>query len=369
MSNQDARIRALRRVIGEARNAPAPELDWDKLEEGVLARIGAAPPRSATPWGRVALVAAAAAAVFAVGIGLRAQHHVETPVAQTSSSHVFGPGVATLDGSRLAAGDRVVADAHAIAVTEPGQAVWTLAAHSTATMADTGRYMTVRLDTGSVTVAVVPHHAPESFAIEVEQTRVAAHGTHFTVERVGNQAHVVLDEGVVAVGAAADRGRTHGFVMKAPSTGTFSLDGARTGEIRAPAAAAEPREPTAAAEPTAPAPKRAAPPTPVAPTAEDKGQPLPASPDDRDAEQGATKVMALVEKCFVDNTTSAGGVSIRVRSNLGFTVTPAGKVTKLVADPPLAPAVQQCSDHAVDTRLFARSRDGVQLTRTLHLAR
>lgn len=364
MSDEDARIRALRRVIDEARSAPTPELDWDNHEQRLLARLGEAPPRRAAPWGRVALVAAAAAAVVAIGVGVRSQQpHAVAPVAHARSPHVFGPGITTLDGTQLAVGDRVLADAHAIVVNEPGQATWTLAAHSTATMADTGRYMTVRLVTGKVDVAVVPHHAPESFAIEVGQTRVAAHGTHFTVERVGDQTRVVLSEGVIAVGAAADRGHTHGFEMTAPSTGTFSLDGARTGEIRRPTA-----EPAAAAPTAAPTPAPAAPAAAVVPKAKPQ-PPLPATPSDAEVDQGATKVMALVEKCFVDHTASTGGVSIRVRSSLAFTVTPAGKVTTLVSDPPLAPGVQTCSDQAVDQPIFPRSRDGVQLTRTLHLAR
>lgn len=362
MSHNDARIRALRQVTQEARSAPRPEPDWDAVEERLFARLPeAAPVVAPRPWGRVAVVATATAAAIAAAVALAPRHRDTAPVAKApaSTSHVYGPGIATLDGSSLAVGDRVVARDHAIVVTEPGHAVWTLAAHSSASMADTGRYMTVRLETGSVAVAVVPRHVPESFAIEVEQTRVAAHGTHFKVERAGDRAKVVLDEGVVAVGAAGDRGRTHGFIMEAPSTGSFSLDGAKTGEVDGPAPAAPSvREPVAVAR--TPRPARAA---------SALVKPLPDAPGTPELDRGATRVMSLVEKCFVDNTEAAGGVSISVLSTLDFTVTPTGKVADLRSDPPLAPPVLECTNRATDKALFPASQRGAKVTRTLHLAK
>ncbi|MEB2312563.1 MAG: FecR domain-containing protein [Sorangiineae bacterium] len=374
MSNESARIRALRQLTEEARQAPSPKLDWDALEERLFtAEPGLTLARVTPSRARWALLAAAAAAVVAGGVGLRggAPSQPSAAVSEPNHPRVFGPAGAALDGAALIEGDRVLAGDAPVVVSEPGRATWTLAPHGSATLVDAGRFRTVRLEAGAISVAVVPKLAPESFAIEVGHTRVAAHGTRFTVKRAGERAEVTLEEGVVAVGASADRGRTRGFVMRAPSTGRFSLDGAKLGEVNGPpadsleaarAGAEDERAATPAATPR--------PPKSTGPSA--RPEPDAARPDVPDAvalERGAARVMALVEECFSKGTAAPRGVAISARVSLSFSVLPSGEVAALTAEPPLSPEVQACSERELSGPLFAASRRGATITRTLHLAR
>lgn len=391
----DNEVRALRELVSERRSEPTPEIDWDRVEQQLMEKVESdapAPLPRPSPWPALAFVAAAAAIVIA-GIGVIGHfRHATTPhapvaqVLRTPTHHVFGVTQHTLSGDKLAVGDRVVATTHAVRVEHTGRVVWTLAPYSQATVAVKGRYLTVRLDKGSVTADVVPSPLPESFAVEVERTRIAVHGTHFTVQRIGDHAKVTLVRGVVAVGPSNERGHTTGWLMKAPATGTFSLDGARTGHVEqgkpANAGTTAPAPPTAAppAAPAAPvraapapkskrAPAPAAPAVAPAPAAKQPAPPLPDQPAEADLDSGADQVAATVRSCFTKNTASGKGMRISADSKLSIDVGPAGNITTLRFNPPLAPSVQRCSAGVMQSVHFPASKQGATVTRTLVLER
>lgn len=374
MDKQGGEARALRQVTRELQNHPAPELDWDRVEQALLERAAQAGPAPAPRHWRTLAAVAAAAAVAVAGLGVL--HHVRSnapaPVARTS--HVFGPQVSgTIDGNRLAVGDRVVASNQAVRVENAGRVTWTLAPHSSAELAVSGRYLTIRLDSGSISAQVVPSKRLENFAVEVGQTRIAVHGTRFTVRKLGASARVVLKRGVVAVGPSSERGHTHGWLMTAPATGTFSLDGARTGHVdEGSSTATEPvpaAQPTSASAPAAPAVAREPAHAPAPASAAKPAVPLLATPPQAELDQGADRVVDTVRSCFAQHTEVGGGVRTMASPTLSIQVAPSGKITTLRFDPPLAPSVQRCSASAMSSVHFSPSLKGATVTRALKLER
>src|SRR4029079_6822731 len=109
-----------------------------------------------------------------------------------------------------------------------GVVSFTLAPRSRVEMAssDPGS-MTVTLIHGSIHADVIPHPNGEAFAVEIDRTRVAAHGTSFTVTRHENHAMVDIEHGAVAVGPVGHPGSTQGWLLVGPDRAMFSLDGAR----------------------------------------------------------------------------------------------------------------------------------------------
>jgi hypothetical protein len=288
-------------------------------------------------------------------------------VLRAPSHRIFGVSQTKLSGDKLAVGDRVVAGAQAVRVEHAGRATWTLSPGGRATVALVGRYLTVRLETGSVTADVVPSPRPESFAVEVKGTRVAVHGTHFTVQRLGDHAKVTLERGVVAVGPTSERGHTQGWLMTAPATGTFSLDGASTGHVEQGKPAPEG---TAAARKPARAPAAAPTPAPAAPAqATGAPTPLPIQPTDDELTRGAEQVAATVRSCFAKHTESDQGMRISAHSKLSIDIAPGGNIQTLHFNPPLAPSVQRCSAGVMQSVHFAASKQGATVTRTLKLQR
>ena len=106
-----------------------------------------------------------------------------------------------LNGDQLALGTRLTAGNQPLVVEHLGRARWTLEPHATALVTDAGEFLTVKLESGALSAAVVPNPKPETFAVEVEGTRVAVHGTAFRVERVAERVQVEVSEGTVAVEA------------------------------------------------------------------------------------------------------------------------------------------------------------------------
>jgi ferric-dicitrate binding protein FerR (iron transport regulator) len=218
---------ALGRLIVELRAEPAPELDWDRVEARLLREPRTA-ARSATSelanrlrWPAMALVAAAA--VFAVVKRPHAPVAVAPPKAAAQLAR--GP----LNGDTLALGTHITAGNQAVVVEHQGRARWTLEPHATAFVSNAGEFLTVQLESGALSAAVVPNTKPETFAVEAGGTRVAVHGTAFRVERSGDRVLVQVSEGTVAV----EPTQTHSnpaFLLGRDSRGNFALDG-RSGSV------------------------------------------------------------------------------------------------------------------------------------------
>jgi ferric-dicitrate binding protein FerR (iron transport regulator) len=370
--------RALDRLILELREAPSPQLDWERVEARLMNEPRPERRRSLSFLHRlrlpaVALVAAAAVATLVM---------VRSKPAPVATKQMAKLRSAPLNGDQLALGTRVTAGNQPVVVEHPGRARWTLEPHATALVSDAGEFLTVKLESGALSAAVVPNPKPETFAVEVGGTRVAVHGTTFRVERVGERVQVEVSEGTVAVEASGARS-TPAFLLRRDSRGSFALDG-RTGSVEGNASEVvvggggrSHRTMVRAAPPVriAPAatvaPESETEPTTQAATPDVSAQPapaLPVQPSISDIENGVSAALELMNRCFHDQTRST---DIRVSANTGLTLSVAGDGTiqSVTFAPPLAPAVEDCAVSGLRALTFAHSVEGVTFTRLLELTR
>jgi len=375
-ADRDPNEEALERLIVELRAEPTPELDWDRVEARLMrepklvARSATSELASRLRWPAFAL--AAATAVFAFSKRTHAPVAVVAPKAAVLAS---GP----LNGDKLALGTHITAGNQSVVVEHQGRARWTLEPHATAFVSNDGEFLTVQLENGALSAAVVPNTKAETFAVEAGGTRVAVHGTAFRVERSGDRVLVQVSEGTVAV----EPTQTHSepsFLLRRDSRGNFALDG-RSGSVEGNASvvvgSASPRShrqiahasqplkiAPAPAQPVDTAPAAAAQAMVVAPAA----QALPLQPSISNIESGVSSAIGLLNGCFRDQTHSAG---IRVSASTGMTLSVAsdGTVQSVTFSPPLAPAVEDCAVLGLRTLTFAHSAEGVTFTRLLELTR
>lgn len=363
--------RALDRMILELREHPAPELDWDRMEARLMREPRPEPTSSSRSfWSHLRLPAAglvAAAALASLVIARRPTPVPAKPIAKLNDAPLNGDGLAV--GTRLTAGNQPLVVEH------QGRARWTLEPHGTALVADAGEFLTLKLESGALSASVVPNPKPETFAVEVEGTRVAVHGTAFRVERVAERVQVDVSEGTVAVEPSG----THSapaFLLRRNSRGTFALDG-KTGTVEGNASAVVAdgdgrqshrtlAKAAPAVRPHAPTTQPTKPEVSVGPIAQ--AQPLPAQPSISDIEKGVSSALDLMNRCFHDQTrTTANRVS--ASTALTLTVAGDGSIQSVTFAPPLAPGVEDCAVSGLRALTFARSLEGVTFTRLLELNR
>ncbi|WP_437686285.1 FecR family protein [Sorangium sp. So ce176] len=390
-----------------------PEPRWDAIERELFARlekpapVRRAPARERPPLGRALGFAAAAAAIaFAILAAGRSAPPVAVtsapPRARDLAEIPRAPGAADdLDFRALRPGDSIETAAYAVSFADVGSVRWTLLPNSRAVVRAVGAAgigHVVALERGSVR-ADVATRAPEeglveAFAVEVDGTRVAVHGTLFTVTRLDGRVEVDVEHGTVAVGPAAYRGATTAHLLVGPSRGTFSLDGGRDARLLQRLAA---QDSAPAVAPPAPAPPPAPPPPataaarppsgaaavaaaaaheedPAAPAGSSVAEPVaepmasppaePATSAEAPASESAAvepvpeaqpasappaltpaSVQSALSSCFARET--AGGSSLIRRSivsTLRISVRPDGSVAGVRFDPPLRPALQACAE-------------------------
>ncbi len=225
--------------------------------------------------------------------------------------------------------------------------------------------LVLALERGAVEADVTPVRDGEAFAIDVAgptgTTRVAVHGTHLRVAKKGNLVTVDLTEGVIAIGAPGE-GRTQGREIKAPAH--VELDAGSD-----PSAARVTTEARAAwsldlvsegRSPLLPIPPPFVPGSGHASTSTVKHLPVPpvsGAPSASAApiiplSQGAarTAIQVDVKRCAAQGAANGGSVTIRVESTLTVDVRADGTVAATRFDPPLSPAIQECSAKAVLAR-------------------
>lgn len=365
--------RALDRMILELREQPNPVLDWERIETRLLREPRPERKSAARSFlNRLRLPAAGLVAVAAVATLVMArQQPVPVPARQTAKL-----SSAPVNGDQLALGTRITAGNQPLVVDHPGRAHWTLEPHATALVTNAGEFLTVKLESGALSAVVVPNPKPETFAVEVEGTRVAVHGTAFRVERVAERVQVEVSEGTVAVEPSG----THSapaFLLRRDSRGDFALDG-HTGSVEGNASAvvadsgSKSHRTVATALPSThghgptPAAPRAKPEVSSEPVAQ--VQALPVQPSISDIESGVSSALVLMNRCFHDQTRSTGN---RVSASTGLTLSVAGDGTiqSVTFAPPLAPAVEDCAVTGLRSLTFAHSVEGVTFTRLLELSR
>jgi hypothetical protein len=233
--------------------------------------------------------------------------------------------------------------------------------------------LVIRLDSGSLSAEVVPVNRPESFVVEVAATRVAVHGTRFHVERRSSRVFVDVSEGAVAV--APLMGSDKRWLLRAPSSGDFALDGSSghvvtsepiksTARLASHAGSAVKPGPSAAAGDAASqeltAPDEAVDAAPA---------PLPDKPSIGELEAGLSLVIDRVSRCFTKHMPARGDMRVTARTTLKLKVAPDGSIAEQSFEPPLSPTVSACGALEAEQVRFVASREGVSVTRILELNR
>lgn len=386
--------RALERVVDEVRDERTPIIDWERVEARLLARVARdeaprfAPRTERSVLARVATYAAAAA-VVALGLGASAGHGPRGPSARPP--HAVDPAsVALVEGgdhdfTRLAVGDAIETSAEPVTFGEAGSVRWTLAPSSRAIVRAKGVGgvgHVVTLERGSLRAEVVPRDPSEglveAFAVEVGGTRVAVHGTLFTVAHAGDHAVVDVEHGAVAIGPIGHVGATTGRLLVGPARARFSLDGGRSAFLLPRDASVEPTAPLASSqEPTtqaashgsalsagdaSPAAPRAQHPAVAAahPVSAAAPQAEPAAPEPAVVAEPAPAVAApvyLTEASLrahlgqcVAETVGSSAVVQSVSSTFRLQVRADGTIQSARFDPPLKGDMQACAGRVLGGR-------------------
>jgi hypothetical protein len=403
-------IRALRVMVEELKAEPPPELPWDTIEQRLLARIdhdasnnGRKPGRNwgDSPLSRV-LGLVAAAAVIAIGVAT-SRDSGEAPsapvAARADAASVAAAPVpaGARDLQKLEVGQVIEAAGAPITFARGGLCAWTLEPGSVARVrsmgdASSGVGHTMALERGTIRAEVTPRDPSEglveAFAVEVGGTRVAVHGTAFSVTIDGGHVVVDVEHGAVAVGPVGHVGATTGHLLVGPTRASFSLDGGRSARLlprepardRDPVASAKvaeelqaidvaaqggpiqvgapgespgsvPAAPVAVAHPVQPAhPVNHEPPGP-SPSARPQAEPeAPAAPAQPPPLTVAT-VRARLDRCFRStHEVGSSSVEMSVSSTLRLQLNPDGTVRSARFDPPLKPELVACAGTAIAGR-------------------
>jgi len=363
MSGHDSRDprAALNRVVREAREEAAPDLDWSGMEERLLQKAQRAAPQplrrlpQPLAWGALA-VAAAAAVWFVPSRSPSGQR----PLSQADLA-AMAPSVR--DGDSLAVGSRVETSGREALVMHAGRAQWTLAPNSSAVLAGRDERVTVHLERGSVLSQVVPNPKPETFVVEAASTRIAVHGTLFRVALAGGRVIVDVQEGTVGVGPL---GSAPAFFVKGSSHADFAADG-RSGSIDGQPVGTSAAQPTEALkQPGGHGANAAASSSALAPAASAE---LPGEPSINDIEVGIARIVDATSACFSHYTPGAEGVEITVRTALSLKILDSGAVADVDFQPPLSPPAAECAATSIAQVRFAPSQRGGKVTRLLELKR
>ncbi len=287
--NREAEV--LRQLIGEMRETLPPSINSERISAVLVETIEAEKrTRPAQTHGTGAsqwLVFAAAAAFVVVmlsqqGAGQdpstdgdrRASISAQAVDLRTvPSQQADGEGVPVYRVAALRAGVVVESQAEPVRFRLDGVVTWTLAPKTRV------RVRTVKtapheivLERGSVFAEVKPqlgsNELNETFAVIAGTSRVAVHGTVFSVQRDGDRVLVEVTRGAVSVGPVAARGPTTGRLLVGPARAAFTTEQGRL--------AADQSFPVAHAPAGADLDQEAAP-------VSDQLQPVAASPSEPDA--------------------------------------------------------------------------------------
>jgi ferric-dicitrate binding protein FerR (iron transport regulator) len=402
VTESNGAMKAVDRMVDVIRAEEPPELDWEAVERSLLARVrrGEGVRREARPisgvWQALAFAAAAAIVPFALSAegGSQARPAPSaSPRAVDVSQVAAAAGEAGARGERdlgaLRTGDAIQAAESAVTFTDGGKVRWTLAPDSglvvRAPVPASGVGHVVRLTRGSIRVEVQPdlvkHGLVDVLAVEVGQTRIAVHGTVFTVTLRDGEVLVDVEHGVVTVGPTGGRSATMGYQLPAGASAAFSLDGGQKARW-IPRDAVRPSEAIAAVPPPRPdadtplagasdAPPDRAPEVqalldraPDAPSAPDRDTPAlldpPAAADTKDGAgkepapsaaaeppkptMTAATVHAALLRCFrqAHPSSSVDGPKLTASSTFTLKIRADGSVESAQFSPPL-PSIQGCA--------------------------
>lgn len=384
------------------------DIDWSAQEERLAMRLELERAREARSRKKQLAIGAGMSLALAAGMLFLLSTPPETQATSTPTREVASivkgglrgatPRAAGSDPSVVAEGDTLdVADGplvyerQAAKAGEPRRAIWALdpagETSARAKVVKASSTLVVALERGALEADITPVRDGEAFAVDVSSesgtTRVAVHGTHLRVARRGDQLVVDLTEGVIALGQPSE-GRTEGMEIKAPAhvemtigkspasariahenvRPAWSLDSVAEGHAPAVLPGVQPAAPAGSGSSQAQlAPRQ----TPVlwantAPSTsasavqapEPASTPAPVPPAVALSEGAArTAIQVDLKRCVVQGNPGKG-VAISIESTLTIDVRADGSVSGTRFDPPLAPAIQECTSKAV----FARRIEG-----------
>lgn len=365
----------------------AQGLDWDRVERGLFARIEseqakersemvAARSRHRVAWGAGAAALALAAAVALVIGKTRGPSLNEASEHATASEDSAGAvasigqdgsamvnGKPAVIGTPIRLGDDIDARGGRVTFDRPGKVSWILEPGSRATVTHVQGALVLALRSGTIEAQVVPVPSGEAFAVDVDGSRVAVHGTHLRVARVMDHVTIDLTEGVISLGEAPRVGSTIGTLITAPAHAEFTSADPRgtlstthdPSAVRpalaidtGPAASKptvvafggasqhpKPEAPVETRSPLAPAPHPVSPQSPAAP-------PQPPAPDPNAGEA----IASVVRSCFADRT-STHDVTLEVNTRLHLELDADGNVHSARFEPPVPPDVNACAASAI----------------------
>jgi hypothetical protein len=367
----------------------AEKVDWDTVDRELFARLQVAeterraerrrsvgvPAGQGPAWGIGAVVLAAAAAAALVvgktheaapvdGSLIVASQPAGTVVSVATGGELLVDGKPAVSGAVLHLGDVVEARGAPVTVERPGKLSWILEPSSLATVTHVQGALVLSLARGAVEAQVVPVASGEAFAVDVDGSRVAVHGTHLRVARIGDHVTVDLSEGVIVVGPAPRVGSTVGGLVTAPAhaefaasdtSGTMTVShepsalrapvslGAPSGTVaQVPAAAlattAAPKPVDARTPPSAAVVARPQPTTP--PSAPAPAQPPPVQPPQPDP-NAASVIAAAVRSCMA--VRSLDNVTVVVTTTLHLDLDADGNVRAARFAPSVATDVNTCA--------------------------
>ncbi|MDP9002748.1 MAG: hypothetical protein M3O46_21885, partial [Myxococcota bacterium] len=259
-------------------------VDWAAVDRGLFGAIEAderakreaLTPRRNRAW-TVGIMGFVGALTLAVIIGkTREQHALDLEprgaadeagsiVAIDGEGEVLMDGRPTAVGATVRLGDVIEARGAQVTLGRPGKLTLVFERGSSATVTHVQGALVVALAYGAVEAQVVPVASGEALAVDVGPSRVAIHGTHLRVARMGQLVVTDLNEGVVSLGAAPRVGSTLGAVVAAPAHVEFMAANAQgtlrvthdPAEVRAPIAVSATQFKAGSASAPLPAPPRA----------------------------------------------------------------------------------------------------------------
>jgi ferric-dicitrate binding protein FerR (iron transport regulator) len=359
----------------------ADRVDWDAVDAKLFARIEqerrterarfAPQRRRGLTLAGVGLAAAVAVVALLAGKtrdSLEADDMAVSDSAAGSVIAIEGGGTVLVDGRPVAGGaglrlgDVLETRGARATIERPGKVTLTLEPGSRTVVTHVQGALILALERGAVEAQVVPVAGGEAFAVDVEGSRVAVHGTHLRVARDAERVVVDLNEGVVSIGDAPRAGSLLGALVNAPAHIEFmAADRAGTlTQTHDPAAvrAPEPQAPAAASlsiasrRPVASALRApAAPPGEVRPEARSpagaSAKPVAASPEPSPEEA----ISGAVHACMAERP-RADNVTVVVSTTLRLELADDGTVRFARFDPPVAPDVNACSAQAIYRERF-----------------
>ncbi|HEY3819109.1 MAG TPA: FecR domain-containing protein [Polyangiaceae bacterium] len=380
---------SLDRLVRESRpdlgTREARDVDWTAVDQRLFARIATeqraerAPfsPGRSTRWALIAgglAVAAAIALVVSASRQTRASDGAQAVLDEGAGNVVAveGAGQLLVDGKPVAVGaalhlgDVIEARGAQATIERPGKLTLIFERGSRATVTHVDGALVLALESGAVEAQVVPVPSGEAFAVDVGHSRVAVHGTHLRVGRVGDHVMVDLSEGVVSLGEAPRIGSTLGALLTAPAHAEFTTadaEGTLTlshdpASLRAPVslgASTPVRAGLPAIAALAPAPK-AEPEAKASPVAAPPHEGHPATAPQRSVtapEPNPESVIASAVRACLAERPRADNVTVVVSTTVRLGVGADGSVTSARFDPPVAPDVNACASAVIYKTRFA----------------